>query len=132
MSRSDTGWVRYSECDPQGVVFNANYLAYFEWRSPSSCARRSAATRAVVERGVDLVVAEARMRYLAPLRFDDEFELLAAVAIWARLDRTALALQHGAVQPPKASCATSSSIPVAARKHPSPDRVRAGLEPHRA
>ena len=22
--------VRYHECDPQGVVFNANYLAYFD------------------------------------------------------------------------------------------------------
>ena len=22
--------VRYGECDPQGIVFNANYLAYFD------------------------------------------------------------------------------------------------------
>ena len=22
--------VRYNECDPQGVVFNANYLTYFD------------------------------------------------------------------------------------------------------
>jgi len=22
--------VRYGECDPQGIVFNANYLSYFD------------------------------------------------------------------------------------------------------
>ena len=24
--------VRYNECDPQGLVFNANYLTYFDIR----------------------------------------------------------------------------------------------------
>ena len=36
--------VRYGECDPQGIVFNANYLAYFDhtvtelWRATGSAA----------------------------------------------------------------------------------------------
>jgi acyl-CoA thioester hydrolase len=72
--------VRYSECDPQGVVFNANYLMYFDqaitelWREAFGSYQQ-----AVAEHGADLVVAEARLRYLAPLRFDDEFELTASV-----------------------------------------------------
>jgi acyl-CoA thioester hydrolase len=34
----------------------------------------------MVDGGVDVVVAEARVRYLGPLRFDDKFEVLATVA----------------------------------------------------
>jgi acyl-CoA thioesterase FadM len=37
--------VRYGECDPQGVVFNAHYLAHLDIGSSSSFGRRSAATR---------------------------------------------------------------------------------------
>ena len=67
--------VRYHECDPQGVVFNANYLAYFDmaitelWRPLGGYAE-------MVEAGTDIVVAEATVRYLAPLRFDEEIELV--------------------------------------------------------
>jgi acyl-CoA thioester hydrolase len=67
--------VRYHECDPQGVVFNANYLAYFDmaitelWRPLGGYAE-------MVEGGVDIVVAEATVRYLAPLRFDEDIELV--------------------------------------------------------
>jgi acyl-CoA thioester hydrolase len=34
----------------------------------------------MVESGMDMVVAEARVRYRAPLRFDDEFEVQASIA----------------------------------------------------
>ena len=67
--------VRWGECDPQGVVFNANYLAYFDivitelWRDLGGYAE-------MVAGGADMVVAEARIRYLAPLRFDDEFDVV--------------------------------------------------------
>jgi len=67
--------VRYSECDPQGHVFNANYLAYFDlamtelWRELGGYA-------AMIAEGVDMVVAEARVRYLASLGFDDVAELV--------------------------------------------------------
>lgn len=67
--------VRYHECDPQGVVFNANYLAYCDiclvelWREVVEGYAGMAA------KGIDVVVAEARVRFLAPLRFDDEVEL---------------------------------------------------------
>ena len=69
--------VRYHECDPQGHVFNANYLAYADiaitelyreafgsWEVPMD------------EHGLDMVVAEANARYLAPLRFDEEIDLV--------------------------------------------------------
>jgi acyl-CoA thioester hydrolase len=72
--------VRYHECDPQGVVFNANYLAYADmaitelfreafgsWQAPMS------------EHGLDMVVAEANVRYRAPLRFDEEVQLVSSI-----------------------------------------------------
>jgi acyl-CoA thioester hydrolase len=71
--------VRYSDCDPQGVVFNANYLTYFDiaitelWREAIGSYER------IHEYGADLVVAEARVRYLAPIAFDEEIDLVATV-----------------------------------------------------
>ena len=78
--------VRYGECDPQGVVFNANYLAYFDI-AMTELWRELGGYDAMVADGVDMVVAEARIRYLAPLRFDDEFEL---VVRGVRLGKTSL------------------------------------------
>ena len=68
--------VRYGECDPQGVVFNANYLAYNDvaaielWRA--SIGGYDELPRA---HDVDVLVAEINIRYLAPLRFDDQIEI---------------------------------------------------------
>jgi acyl-CoA thioester hydrolase len=63
--------VRYGECDPQGIVFNPNYLAYFDtaftelWRDAVGPWSRMA------EWGVDAVVAHAELDFRAPARFDD-------------------------------------------------------------
>jgi acyl-CoA thioester hydrolase len=65
--------VRYHECDPQGVVFNANYLAYFDV-AMTELWRELGGYTAMVEAGLDMVVAEARVLYRSPLRFDDVFE----------------------------------------------------------
>ena len=50
--------VRYNECDPQGVVFNANYLTYFDL-TMSELWRELGGYQAMVDAGVDMVVAEA-------------------------------------------------------------------------
>jgi len=81
--------VRYNECDPQGVVFNANYLTYFDL-TMTELWRELGGYRAMVESGVDMVVAEVRLRYLAPLRFDDQFE---AVVRIARLSETSMGVE---------------------------------------
>jgi len=74
--------VRYGECDPQGIVFNPNYMAYFD-HTVSELWRASAlgSWNEMVERGgVDVVVAEANIRFRAPARFDDVIACSAAVA----------------------------------------------------
>ena len=72
--------VRYAECDPQGVVFNSRYLEYFDVALTELWREAFGNYGDVMEElGVDLVVAEATIRYRASLRFDDEFELVATV-----------------------------------------------------
>ena len=72
--------VRYSECDMQGHVFNANWLAYFDlaytelWRSAVGGGWED-----VTARGIDLVVAEANVSFRSPGRFDDRVALTAEV-----------------------------------------------------
>lgn len=79
--------VRYGECDPQGIVFNANYFTYFDvaltelWREAVGPYGEMAAE------GVDMVVAEASARYLASAAFDEELEVGVSVV---RLGTTSL------------------------------------------
>jgi acyl-CoA thioester hydrolase len=67
--------VRYSECDPQGVVFNAHYFAYFDVALTEAWRELFGAYEEMYARGVDMVVAEAQARFLGAARFDDELEL---------------------------------------------------------
>ncbi len=72
--------VRWSECDLQGVVFYPQYLAYLDhtvtelWREAVG-----PYTEMIPEHGVDMVVAEAGMRYRASARFEDELEIAATI-----------------------------------------------------
>jgi acyl-CoA thioester hydrolase len=72
--------VRYGECDPQGIVFNANYLAYFDIAVTELWRAAIGPWGVMVERGYDVVVAEANLRFRAPARFDDVVALGVRVA----------------------------------------------------
>ncbi len=84
--------VRYGECDPQGIVFNANYLLYFDVAFTELWRAAVGPWQEMVERGVDAVVAETNIRFRAPARFDDELALklsitrLGASAITTEID----------------------------------------------
>src|SRR3954454_24748958 len=71
--------VRYAECDPLGVVFNANYFLYFDIALTELWRDAGVPYTAMMEEGVDTAVVEATARFHAPARFDDELELEAAV-----------------------------------------------------
>jgi acyl-CoA thioester hydrolase len=71
--------VRYGECDPQGIVFNANYIAYFD-HAITELWREAFGSYAVMEeRGIDMVVAEVNAQFRGSARFDDLVALSAAV-----------------------------------------------------
>ena len=69
--------VRWSECDLQGVVFYPNYLSYFDHALTELWREAVGPFGQINDLGVDLVVAEAEIRYRASARFDDEIEITA-------------------------------------------------------
>jgi acyl-CoA thioester hydrolase len=120
--------VRYGECDPQGIVFNANYLLYFDVVFTELWREAVGPWNEMVEDGYDAVVAEANAKFRSPARFDDELELRATVvnlgetSISTRIDvtRDDELLVEGLL---RHVCVTRSDW----KKAPLPDPVRAGL-----
>ena len=72
--------VRFGECDPQGVVFNANWLAYFDILITELWRERVGDYQDMLAAGTDMVVAEATVRFLGPAGFDDEIDFEVTVA----------------------------------------------------
>lgn len=122
--------VRYGECDPQGIVFNANYLLYFDvvftelWRAAVG------PWQEMVERGIDAVVADAGLSFRAPARFDDELQLRARIA---KLGRTSLSTEIDVVRGEQLLVSgTLRHVCVSTEtwgKTELPEWVRSGLEP---
>jgi acyl-CoA thioester hydrolase len=121
--------VRYHECDPQGVVFNGNYLAYFDI-GMTELWREAGGYEAMISDGTDMVVVEARVRYLAPLRFDDEFDVTLSVT---RLGKTSmsteLALERDGEIVTEGELHHVFVKAGEGGKAPIPEAVRAGLAP---
>jgi acyl-CoA thioester hydrolase len=68
--------VRYGETDLQQVVYYANYLLYAEvGRVAYLRSLGIQYERDFIERGIDFTIGEARVKYRAPLRFDEEFDI---------------------------------------------------------
>jgi acyl-CoA thioester hydrolase len=125
--------VRYGECDPQGVVFNANYLAYFDIVLTELWREAIGDYNAMVEAGADMVVAEATIRYRSSATFDDQLDFTAQLA---RLGTTSMVthieahvgdrlvvegeLRHVYIDPQTK------------QKRAMPDEIRAALEPYAA
>jgi len=127
--------VRYGECDPQGIVFNANYLMYFDVAFTELWRAGVGAWLEMVDRGVDAVVANANLDFRSPARFDDVLQLSSRVT---RLGQTSITteinvlrdgellvagrLRHVCVSAPLGPDRKATSTPW-------PDWVRQGLAP---
>jgi acyl-CoA thioester hydrolase len=121
--------VRYGECDPQGIVFDANYLAYFDVCLTEMWREAIGSWQAMVERGVDAVVGEANLRFRAPARNDDLLDLHMRVV---KLGTTSITTEVEVVRGGDVLVeARLRHVVVDAetfRKTPIPDWLRAGLE----
>lgn len=71
--------VRYNECDQQDAVFNSNYLVYMDVTLTEMWREAFGSYGAMADAGVDIVVAEANVRFHSPARFDDELEVAASI-----------------------------------------------------
>jgi acyl-CoA thioester hydrolase len=125
--------VRYHECDPQGIVFNAHYFTFFDMTITEllRAAFPAGGYGEMIERlGVDIVVAEATARFRGSARFDEDIELSATVT---RLGTTGMTTEL--------SVARAGTVLVEGElrhvfvdattwtKTPIPDAVRAALAP---
>ena len=65
--------VRYAETDQMGVVYHANYLVWFEIGRVEMLRQLGFSYRDMEQQdGCFIAVADARCRYKAPARYDDE------------------------------------------------------------
>ncbi|MFJ9855691.1 acyl-CoA thioesterase [Streptomyces sp. NPDC101150] len=67
--------VRYSECDQQNVVFNGHYLFYYDVAMTELWRETTEGYESMVKSGTDVVVAEARIRYLQGARYDELIDI---------------------------------------------------------
>jgi acyl-CoA thioester hydrolase len=123
--------VRFHECDPQGVVFNAHYFAYFDVALTEMWRAAFGSYQSVVEQGTDVVVVEAAATYRAPARFDDEIDVELSIA---RLGTTSMTTET-AIRRDGALLVEGRLVhvfvdPATMAKQTIPDHVRAGLEPY--
>jgi acyl-CoA thioester hydrolase len=124
--------VRWSECDLQGVVFYPQYLAYLDhtvtelWRVAIG-----PYTDMIPTHGVDMVVAEAAMRYRGSARFDDELEISASLT---RLGSTSITTAFRIERVSDSALLTEGELrhvfvdPEDFSKREMPDRVRSALQ----
>jgi acyl-CoA thioester hydrolase len=121
--------VRYGECDPQGVVFNAHYFAYFDIALTELWREVAGSYGAMMEAGVDLQVVEATARYKAPARFDDEIDVtIEVVKLGTTSMVTSLAIRRDGALLVEGELAHVFVDRDALTKIPIPERIRAALE----
>jgi acyl-CoA thioester hydrolase len=120
--------VRYAECDVQGVVFNSHYLAYFDVTLTELWRAAIGGYQAMLDRGVDIVVAEARLRFHDSARFDQELALEMEIE---HLGKTSIVSRHRIGHAGRALVdGTMVHVTVdreTLSKTPIPDWLRAGL-----
>lgn len=134
--------VRYGECDPQGVVFNAHYLAYFDTSLTELWRAAFGSYQAMRDRGLDVVVAEAQLRFRLPAHFDELLTLEIAITHMGNTSITSShrilrdeeivvegTLRHVLVELP---ALTKASIPVWLREQLAPWTVQGEPAPPRA
>jgi len=63
--------VRYSETDKMGIVYNANYLVWFEIARTEYCRNLGITYREWEDRGYFLPVVESYCKYRSPANYDD-------------------------------------------------------------
>jgi acyl-CoA thioester hydrolase len=63
--------VRYVECDMQGRVFNAHYLTWVDMAHTEALRDIAGGYPALLDSGIDVVVAGAELSFRRPAVFDD-------------------------------------------------------------
>lgn len=101
--------VRFGETDMQGVVYYANYLLYAEVGRIAYLRELGIDYGALMEGGLDFTIGEARVRYRAPLRFDEEFDIRVRTG---EVRRVSWAFEYAVDRADGLHCAEASTVQV--------------------
>ncbi|MGI9123743.1 MAG: acyl-CoA thioesterase [Mycobacterium sp.] len=71
--------VRYVECDMQGRVFNGHYLTWVDMAHSEALREVTGGYQALIDSGIDFVVAAAELQFRAPSTYDDELVVKVAI-----------------------------------------------------
>jgi len=72
--------VRFAETDLQGIVFNGNYLTYYDVAWTEYFRAVGLTWQDLLSLGADTVLARTTMEFKAPARFDDVLEVYTRVS----------------------------------------------------
>jgi acyl-CoA thioester hydrolase len=123
--------VRFGECDPQGVVFNANYHLYFDVAFTEFWRQAVGPWSTLAEHGVECVLAHTDTRFLGPARADDVLRLEARVTHLGTTSMSVrIATSRDAERLNEGRLRYVFIDPVEWRKTPIPDPLRAQLNPY--
>lgn len=123
--------VRYGETDMQQVVYYANYLLYAEVGRVAYLRHLGIEYgRDLIDQGVDFTIGEARVKYRAPLRFDDEYDIRVRVG---EIRHSSWAFEYAIDRADGLHCAEATTVQVvigrgSMRAQRIPERLKAILE----
>jgi acyl-CoA thioester hydrolase len=123
--------VRFGETDLQGVVYYANYLLFAEVGRIAYLRELGVDYRKdLIEKGIDFTIGEATVRYQAPLRFDDEYDIRVRVG---EVHHSSWTFEYAFDRADGQRCALGSTVqvildPATGRAARIPPHLRAVLE----
>jgi acyl-CoA thioester hydrolase len=123
--------VRFGETDLQGVVYYANYLLFAEVGRVAYLRELGIVyERDLIANGVDFTIGEARVRYHAPLRFDEEYDIKVRVG---EIRHSSWTFEYAIDRADGTHCADASTIQVmlsreSGRATRIPEHIRGVLE----
>jgi acyl-CoA thioester hydrolase len=126
--------VRFGETDMQNVVYYANYLLYAEVGRVAYLRELGLLYSDMVAKGLDFTIGEASVRYRAPLRFDEEFDIKVRVGA---IRHSSWAFEYAVDRADGTHCAEMTTVQVmidrsSLRATRIPEDLRATLEKARA
>jgi acyl-CoA thioester hydrolase len=122
--------VRFGETDLQNVVYYANYLLYAEVGRVAYLRELGFPYGDLVAKRLDFTIGEASVRYLAPLRFDEEFDIKVRVG---EIRHSSWAFEYAVDRADGLHCADMTTVqvmidPGTLRARRIPEDLRATLE----
>lgn len=72
--------VRFADTDMQGIVFNGNYLTYYDVAWTEYFRAMGLAWKDIIETGADTVLARTEMDFKSPAEFDEVLEVYVRVS----------------------------------------------------